>query len=923
MAPAPTADTDYLVQVKTPNMTGSGILIAADLVLCCEHELGGRKTATVLAGGTSITAAVEAPDKKNDLALLRLSQPVPHYRPLVWLANMRRGETVRLRGYGPIEVVSGDGVVGPVRHIEAERRVLSFDLDPAALEGMSGGAALVPICGEDFCVGLIRKGGEDAYKSIVIGEGTISRFLAGRATLPLHPVRPVAPRTPPDPALYFKSLAEDCGFIRPVGQAKAGRVPIARVFIPLRATGHGDEGRDPTLLEAVAKSRSVLITGSAGSGKTTFVRRLALALSPGQPVDSRFKAPFQGFPLYFRVADLERHIATSDGKPYTSFSDPRWIAHYFASRAHKLDTGFFEDKLDDPNTLLLLDGLDEASNEQRRADLAHLLRHAALMARCRFVVTSRPEAFQKDVHLPDFAHAAIADLNDAEIAAFLRDWYRSLHADQEGAADEAANRLVKDIGTSRPEILRLARNPLMLTLLAVVHWNNRKLPEGRAELYLRVTEYLAEWAKDGDHPCPTKDRLRRLSKLAFGMQSGFGKRGSGQKLLVDLGDAALCIQSEFASHRPVEDAKEFLEREQGASGVLTLEHGRLRFWHRSFQEFLAAKHLDGSSPKDIRNAVKFLYVPEWREPIQLLAGLWGGDSRGRLDDLLTMLISSAGKQKLPRKACGVGIIGAVLADLGPRGYQLPRDAQGPYERILQDVMAIFELGAYKRIGIRDRIAAADALALARDPGLCTPRDDGYWVRIEPDKFMMGEGSKAREVEISKPFDIGRFPVTVWEYQQYLDESAAEPPYEWEDQRKHPSRPVNWIGYDRAVAYCQWFRGCRLPTEEEWEFAARGPESRLHPWGPEPADESRANFADAIGEATPVGLYPEGNTPNGICDLSGNVWEWTQTEHADGHVVKGGAYWVDHDMMRAAYRVGSLDDDFDDVDGFRCVREVFP
>ncbi len=98
-----------------------------------------------------------------------------------------------------------------------------------------------------------------------------------------------------------------------------------------------------------------------------------------------------------------------------------------------------------------------------------------------------------------------------------------------------------------------------------------------------------------------------------------------------------------------------------------------------------------------------------------------------------------------------------------------------------------------------------------------------------------------------------------EAQYYRDESLSN----------HPVVYVTWFD---ARDYCAW-AGKRLPTEAEWEKAARGTDGRIFPWGDEPANDRLANFDDKIHKTTPVGSYPAGASPYGLQDIAGNAWEW--------------------------------------------------
>ena len=149
-------------------------------------------------------------------------------------------------------------------------------------------------------------------------------------------------------------------------------------------------------------------------------------------------------------------------------------------------------------------------------------------------------------------------------------------------------------------------------------------------------------------------------------------------------------------------------------------------------------------------------------------------------------------------------------------------------------------------------------------------------------------------------------------------------------------PVVQVSARDAAAFCAW-HGLRLPSEAEWEFAARGAENRRYPWGMSPPGtetERRANFGtvaccgpdatDGYRRTAPVGGYSHGASPFGILDMAGNVWEWTASPYREpgGQVALRGGGWGNNPYcLRVAYRHGNPPDIGLDMVGFRCASDL--
>ena len=220
-----------------------------------------------------------------------------------------------------------------------------------------------------------------------------------------------------------------------------------------------------------------------------------------------------------------------------------------------------------------------------------------------------------------------------------------------------------------------------------------------------------------------------------------------------------------------------------------------------------------------------------------------------------------------------------------------------------------------------------------------PEPPGGMVYVTGGEFIMGRDNGAQlempqQRATVEPFFIDIFEVSCEEYKRFIDETGHRPPPRWSN-TNYPAgwarRAVTGIDWDDANAYAQW-AGKRLPTEQEWEFAARGTDGRLYPWGNEwkakaaNADSSSHGHADAVGE------HPAGPSPFGAFDMAGNVWEWTSSDltvytdrslqDRETKVVRGGSWAESRSGATATSRKGlpPRGGDYSTV-GFRCVMDV--
>jgi formylglycine-generating enzyme required for sulfatase activity len=235
----------------------------------------------------------------------------------------------------------------------------------------------------------------------------------------------------------------------------------------------------------------------------------------------------------------------------------------------------------------------------------------------------------------------------------------------------------------------------------------------------------------------------------------------------------------------------------------------------------------------------------------------------------------------------------------------------------------------------------------RDRTARTGKDGALAVLIPAGSFVAGddENTPRRELFV-EPFYLDKYEVTVGRYASFLKATGnLRPPEDWEtvDLKNDADLPVVGVDWQDASSYCQWV-GRRLPTDAEWERAARGDDERKFPWGDEAPTAEHARFGQKYGNGVyrdgvaRVGSHPKGASPFGIQDMSGNAWEWVADWFSESFpsadrrnpkgpssstdkVMRGGGWYDQADQLVSSKRMHANPGQRDNSIGFRCASDA--
>jgi hypothetical protein len=411
---------------------------------------------------------------------------------------------------------------------------------------------------------------------------------------------------------------------------------------------------------AAASAPTAILLGHPGAGKTFFLRWLALHAAEsdtlfGMDQPLPVLVPLSAFARAPRPITLDEHIVEillQEGQP---------AAHVFdaAARAGRV--------------LFLLDGLDEVGDEPVRRSVAEAMRElAARFPRCPIVATSRLSGYT-EAPLGG-RHLVLSPLGDDAIRRFLVTWSelyaRELHGP---AAAERGRRegesLARDV-LDNPAITALARNPLMLTVLAIVHRAGVRLPDHRVELYSHASEILVErWNQvrslasvGGAVPIKAADAARLLGPVALAVMRSEARGAVPEDMLRQ--HLARAIESGHL--RALTSADEALELFQRSLGLLVEQApGMYAFLHLTLAEYLAAWELVRTGELETLAAnPREAFRSRWRETLLLVAAVLGvlRAEDQRLTELVRLLIDGAGRRKGKPSPGVPSLLAGFLAD---------------------------------------------------------------------------------------------------------------------------------------------------------------------------------------------------------------------------------------------------------------------
>ncbi len=628
--------------------------------------------------------------------------------------------------------------------------------------------------------------------------------------------------------------------------------------------------------------------------------------------------------------------------------------------------------------LLILDGADElpltegdgvAAWSPRESLLAGVIAVAAewLKRGNRCLLTSRPYGLTPD-QVQQLERVWLAEARLDPLPEPLQDllaarWFVALPKSSADGREIAAAMLAQVRGLAG-DVAVLATNPLLLTAICIIYGEGKELPRDKHNLYDRIvnTALHSRYLRGPNVIAPVR---ARLAAVALGMHTGQPHQPSRQSPVAEVTyeelDQILGVyigatpETESGFRRPVDAREDLLTH----SGLLSQrETDRASFYHLSFQEFLAAERLVLLNPNEekLRDVFRKRAAQSgWRPTLSFLFGsrvAQPGWVAGV--DLLKQLLEMIDVNHVAES------LGLALSAVDAFDILLSRDLK-LQEPLLARAREICLAAIAQEIEPKSRAELARLLGRIGDPRVADDvRDPTAFVEVAAGTYRVGDQTLAEEyktkyswdnralpdetIRFEQPFQLSKYPVTNGQFQRFVEaggyddlllwqadgwkwrsENNIAEPRLWRDSKWNGmTQPVVGVSWWEADAFCRW-AGCRLPTEREWEAAARGPDGRAYPWEGEWDDGICNSYEAGLEMTTPVGIFPRSTATCGAEDMAGNVWEWCDDWFdlkQQVRVLRGGSWSSYAGGTRSAIRGRNSPDDRSDGIGFRvvvCVR----
>ena len=754
--------------------------------------------------------------------------------------------------------------------------------------------------------------------------------------------------------------------------------------------------RATLVTEAVQQHQHLILLGDPGSGKSTFLRHLAWALAR-RGLDQDDAPLFLGWDERHCVLPVILSLRNLAGRLTHDPSRNIFVHEALHDEMKSYGITQVEDMLnaalDKGAALLLFDGLDEVpiegipdQVEDRRTTLEAVRYFAELNPRVRCVVTCRTRALDEGLRRAVFHWdvKTIAPFTLGQIRHFIPAWYNELvHCGQITPLQaERMGQLLLEPIVASPKLRAMAENPLLLTMMALVLYNKGELPRDRPQLYERILELLlGQWDKvrDGQSlaeaigvPDWGSERLRPLlDQLSFQAHAGATSAdGRGRLARRDVREALerFFIQAGMRDDQAAAASVRCLDYFNHRSGLLVPDTAQdsYVFAHLTLQEHSAGRAL-ALDPDAAALVMQHRADDRWREPIFLGLGVAQQINPALLDRVLSDLIDEeeAGHPKLAERRQRDLIFAAEIGNDRDWGYlRTQRVNVDRLQRDLRRGLVALLADQAQPLPVAERVRAGFLLGDLGDARVPVTLDDwrrelakvatddtsGYFCKVEAGTYTIGSADDdpdakgdekpQHQVTFDTPFWIARFPITNAQWQIWMSQGDGNPSYYADDvDLNRPNQPVVGVQWGWCNDFSAWLSAqldaelC-LPTEFEWEAAARGGDARRYPWGDEWQDDRAATGEDQETRGSqytvPVGCYPAGAAPCGALDMSGNVWEWTASEYRsypeaakpftdyNYRVLRGGYYKDIRKRVRCGARGGIFPNVRLNVNGFRIV-----